>query len=154
MLSFLILLCVGVHAGLCFGTGDIFPVRCLFSPERRSLNLEVMFILAGISAFLISLRSVLNIHGYSGILTVASGIIALIFAVMAYDMYSVICLAISLCLTVFSCICMFHDRSEHRKRIKKYMNIADYERRRTMYHEADRQIEIERHFRKNDRTDY
>ena len=74
--------------------------------------MEVMFILAGVSAFLTSLRSVLNIHGYSGTFTVASGITALILSVAAYEMFSVVCLAFSLCLTVFSWICMFHDRSK------------------------------------------
>ena len=116
--------------------------------------MEVMFILAGIFAFLISLRSVLNIHGYSSTLTVASGILALILAAAAYDTYSVICLVVSLCLTIFALICMFHDRSKNRKRIKRYMNSLDYKRRQAMYRAAEKQIEIERLFRKIDRTDY
>ena len=114
--------------------------------------MEVMFILAGVSAFLTSLRSVLNVHGYSSTLTVASGIMALILAVVAYDMYSVICLAFSLCLTVCSWVCMFRDKSEHRRQINRYINSSEYKRRLAMYREAEKQIEIERLFRKIDRT--
>ncbi len=116
--------------------------------------MEVMFILASVSAFITSLRAVLNIRGYTSTRTAASGIIALIFAVVAYDMYSVICLVLSLCLTVFSWICMFRDRSEHRRYMKRYINSSDYKRRLAIYREAEKQVEIERLFRKIDRTDY
>ena len=116
--------------------------------------LEVMFILAGVSAFLISLRSVLNIRGYTSIFTVSSGILALIFAAAAYDMYSVILLAISLCLTLCSFLSMLRDNSRQKKRMKRYINSSDYKRRRAMYYETERHTDIERHFRKNNRTDY
>lgn len=107
--------------------------------------MEVIFILAAVLSFLTSLKSVLNTRGYSSILTVSSGILALTLAAIAYDMYSVLLLAISLCLTVFSWVCMLHDKSKQKKRMKRYINSSECRRR------SERQKDIERLF---NRTDY
>ena len=115
--------------------------------------MEVMFILAGVISFLTSLKCVLNIKSYSRTLTVVSGIAGLVFAAFAYDMYSVILLVISLCLTVFTWVCILRDREEYARNMKRYISSADYQRRRAMYAEAEKQLEIERLFGKIDRTD-
>ena len=139
--------------GYVLAQGTFSRYVAYFFLKEGLLMLEVMFILAGVSAFLISLRSVLNIRGYTSIFTVSSGILALIFAAAAYDMYSVILLAISLCLTLCSFLSMLRDNSRQKKRMKRYINSSDYKRRRAMYYETERHTDIERHFIKNDRTD-
>lgn len=100
--------------------------------EGRVILMEIMFILAGVISFLTSLRCVLNVRVYSHLITIISGVSALAAAAFAYDMYSPVLLAVSLCLTMFSWLCMSRDRQEYMKRIKKYTRrMAIYQIERT-----------------------